>query len=170
METRERIENALADLHRERGLAALRGAKFDNARIVELHERLATLADATEVQAQLDREAAGEKHDAEVNAVRTEKADASAARIKARQEAETKLREFVAAMKLELLYATTERKARSKLNTLTGEKQPIENENEHRRTLSLLIGSQLRTITNHPSRLGILTFPSTMPNPDKSWA
>ena len=168
-EMREAIEAKLAELHRQRGQAALAGRKFDNGLIVAEHEKLATLDDAVVEQTRQDRAEAERKHQAEVAAVRTDIADLTAASAKALADAETGLRATVSALRLYNTHAAAKRKATAHLNQLAGERNILINVMEHERLLSLLVGSQLRTITNHPSRFGVIAFPNTMPDPNKSW-
>jgi hypothetical protein len=174
-ETRETIEAEIADARRARGFAHLHGKKFDDSIIAALNQKLETIDDAAAEQTRQQRTEAGRKYEAEVTALRTEKADAATARMAARREAEAKFREAVDAAKREILHAAAERDAQMRMNRLTGERggaegAGAEGEIEHIRQLSLLVASQVRSITKHPARFGILTFPNTLPDPNKSWS
>ena len=169
MTEREAIESKVAGLRQSRGAALLDGKKFDPAAIQAAEAQLAALDDADSEQTRRQRMEANRQHEAKVTALRTEKADATAARLAARQEAETKFREAVDATRRELLHAAAERDAQSRLNKLTGERGGVEGEIDHIRQLSLLVASQVRSITKHPARFGILEFPNALPDPSKSW-
>jgi hypothetical protein len=169
-ETRESIENRLADLHRERGYALLHGKKFDNSVIVAEHEKLAALEDVDRAKVEQEREAASAKHQADITKVRTEISDLTAASSKALAQAESNLRAAVKAQVLVHQHEKAKRQAQAKLNGLTGVKDNIDSEFELYRKGSRLWLAQLNLLTSAPGAFGDLRFPSLhLPSPDKSW-
>jgi hypothetical protein len=169
MESREAIESKLADLHRERGFALLHGRKFDNRKIVDLHEVLAAFDDREAAQIEQGREDAATKHKAEITAQRTEIEDLKSASAKALAESRAGYMQGAAAMRLHLQTEVSLRKAQAKLNQLTGETTPLTNEFElHGKRALQIAAVGIRPITRHPSYFGSLsgkiTYPNTLPD------
>jgi hypothetical protein len=170
MMDREKIEMEIADLRRARGFALLHGKKYDDAPIIKLQNQLDALADIEAARTQEVLEQSAKATEAEIIAVKTEIADLTAASTKALANAEAKLREAVAAQQLCHTHERAKRKAIAKLNQLTGEKAPIENEMELHRKGSLRWMALIKTITGNPGRYGTLEYPGlTLPDPNKSW-
>jgi hypothetical protein len=169
--TREEIETRLADLHRQRGVAALAGKPFRNELIVEQHEKLAMLEDAEAEQHRRDREAAAKNHQRECTRLLTEIKECEAAALNAKRDAEQCLRKAVAAQKLHLLHEASKRRAQSQLRQINGETGggPLQNEMQLLHEQSRFWCAQLREITG-TQNFGILKgLPSIVPSPDKSW-
>jgi hypothetical protein len=170
METRADIEAALVAAHKERGRALATGAKFDNAKIVKLHEALAQADDREAAEVDIAREAAAKAQAAEVNRVRTEIADLTVASAKALAQAETALRSAVAAQRLHHTHEAAKRRAIGRLNTLTGSKDSALSEFELNRINSRKWLALLNTLTSSPGQFGDLKFPSLhLPPADKAW-
>ena len=160
---RETIETEIANLRRARGFALLHGKKFDDSIITALQQKLDSVADVEAEQTRLEREAAAQKHQAEIVAAKTEIADLTSASAKALAEARAGYAQGAAAMKLHLQTEASLRKLQAKLNQLTGEKTSILIEPELHRKRSLQIAAVgLKPITGHLGRFGNLTYPSTL--------
>jgi hypothetical protein len=168
--TQSEIESQLADLHHTRGMLALHCKPTTNidAEIATLERMRSTMDDAQAAQIRVDRETADRAYGDNVNTLGRMKLDAQAASTKALAEAEQHMRKFVDAMRQHLMHAKTVRGTQSKLNTATGIKESVPSEIETHRQASLLVASQLKTITGG-YRFGILELPSTTSAPDKSW-
>jgi hypothetical protein len=163
------IQNQIAALRKERGLALLAKRKFDDSEIARLQHLLALQEDLAAAQAAQAREDSAKKTQAEITALRTELADLSAASTKALAEAESNLRAAVSAMRLHHTHEAAKRKVQATLNKLTGTQEPILNEMELHRQGSLKWMALIKQITGHPGQFGNLKYPMTLPDPNKSW-
>lgn len=165
------IEDEIQDLQHQRGYEMLHGKPVDglNTKITALRQKREALLDAEEVKTSLDRAADQSAYGDKVQALRQERADADAARLKARKEAETALRQFVKASQAELAHEKTIRDVTAQINRATNTKELITNVMETEKKMSMRVMSLLRTVTGHRSVFGYFQFPSTLPDPTKSW-
>src|SRR5262249_36891003 len=137
--------------------------KFDNRKIVDLHEALAAFDDREAAQLEQDREDAATKNKAEITAQRTEIEDLKSASAKALTESRAGYTQGAAAMRTHLQTEASLRKAQARLAELTGAKVSIENQFELERKRSLQIASiGLKGINNHPSKFGNLAWPMSL--------
>src|SRR5690242_12707054 len=124
---------------------------------LEQLERLSGIDRAGDEAVRAQRAAAELTTQQQITALLTEIQDATAAAASAKRDAESNVRKAVTAQKLHLLHEATKRKARARLNAITGDKHPIESETSLCREQSMLWASQLKTISGY--RFGILEMP-----------
>lgn len=159
METREDLERQLSQLHKERGRALAAGGRFNNGRIVELHQRLSEFEDIENAKAEQAREQQAKAHQDAIQAARREVADATAASAKAKANADNALTEYCGLMKLRYQHSEQHRQAVAKLNALTGDKEAAPDIKQLQKQDSMLLLNQLRTISGHPSEFGYVRIP-----------
>src|SRR5262249_22555636 len=145
-------EQALVELRKSRGAKKIDGKAIDkdNAAIAALEAEMAAEKDAAAERVRREPVAAAEAHQSQVNSIRAELADLSAASTRALTEAESKLREAVAAQRLHHTHEAAKRKAIGRLNQLTGSKESALSEFELHRQNSRLWLAQLNTLTSAP--------------------
>jgi hypothetical protein len=162
MQTLAEVEQALKEAHAERGRALATGVKFDNGRIVRLHERMAELEDVAAAQAEMARKESAKQHAAQVTAINREIEDLMSASAKALSESRAAYHQAAALMRTHLETESSLRKAATRAKQL-GVTVAVENPFELERKRSLQIASVgLKPINNHPSRFGNLTWPMAL--------